>query len=233
MSSLTTRFQRLLEELRNETYHTSLDQDQQRIAETCLLLTTFLLEKNHKYRSSFKEGHPYNSSLSPKDCIDLRIADKLKRLTHLSGGGLPSADESEHDTTLDLAGYFLLRYILLGAPPTNGIQDELPSQLQTPPPTPGDDSPPEPRLKSLREGESLPITCLPLRVLPKDLLLMLFPHSTTVVAARRAHTNNIPCLPPKHRDCIQLLGLGYSGPYDGWTVFKEATGVRIELHPYK
>lgn len=114
---IKTNYKSRISELIQQLSQEEQPDDQVLIALEGLRLTRMLLDKNEKYRSSFRDTHPYNPHVTPLDCIDIRIADKMKRLSYLRGGGQSSSDESERDTTLDSAGYFVLRSVLLQTGP--------------------------------------------------------------------------------------------------------------------
>lgn len=85
--------------------------DQQRLAETALLLGATLLAKNKDYGSSAWATPALAPHLTCGESILVRMSDKIHRINNLLGqadDGLAVTDETVNDTFLDLAGYSLL-----------------------------------------------------------------------------------------------------------------------------
>ena len=77
------------------------------IAVYCLMLLDLLLKKNERYGNSATEPiSVFAKNLSPRDRINVRIDDKISRITR---GG--SFGDSE-DPRVDLAGYLILSFVL-------------------------------------------------------------------------------------------------------------------------
>ena len=68
-----------------------------------------LLKKNKDYGSSVFESPILFPELKAKDCILIRMSDKIKRFSNLVGNNTsPEVNESIEDTMKDLAGYAIL-----------------------------------------------------------------------------------------------------------------------------
>lgn len=86
-----------------------------RVLDTVRQIGTVLAAKNADYGNSAREPSPFFAgSLSPADCILVRIGDKIARADHLADGvSRQVADESPADTVRDFIGYAILLYITL------------------------------------------------------------------------------------------------------------------------
>ncbi len=68
-----------------------------------------LLKKNKDYGSSVFESPILFPELKAKDCILIRMSDKIKRFSNLvTSNKSPEVNESIEDTMKDLAGYAIL-----------------------------------------------------------------------------------------------------------------------------
>ena len=82
---------------------------QQQIKEVGTGVVDLLLKKNKDYGSSIFESPILFPELKAKDCILIRMSDKIKRFSNLvSNDETPEVDESIADTMKDLAGYAIL-----------------------------------------------------------------------------------------------------------------------------
>jgi len=72
-------------------------------------VVNLLLKKNKDYGSSVFESPILFPELKAKDCILIRMSDKIKRFSNLVGNNTsPEVNESIEDTMKDLAGYAIL-----------------------------------------------------------------------------------------------------------------------------
>ena len=83
-------------------------EDQQRLASIGLRVVETLLQKNTDYGGSAWETPILAPGMTPKEAIQCRISDKIKRLQKLLAGNKAQIDESIEDTMKDLAGYAIL-----------------------------------------------------------------------------------------------------------------------------
>lgn len=83
-------------------------EDQRRIAEAGLLVIDQLLRKNIDYGSSAWKKPILLPSAEPRAAIQVRMSDKIERLSRLLGGASSEVSESIADTMEDLAGYAIL-----------------------------------------------------------------------------------------------------------------------------
>lgn len=87
----------------------SLTANQQQIKDIGTGVVDLLLKKNKDYGSSVFESPILFPELKAKDCILIRMSDKIKRFSNLvTSGKTPEVDESIADTMKDLAGYAIL-----------------------------------------------------------------------------------------------------------------------------
>jgi hypothetical protein len=72
-------------------------------------VVNLLLKKNKDYGSSVFESPILFPDLKAKDCILIRMSDKIKRFSNLvCSNKTPEVNESIEDTMKDLAGYAIL-----------------------------------------------------------------------------------------------------------------------------
>lgn len=74
------------------------------IAKECLLIQDMLLEKNRKYGNSAIEPLRIFSKADPIEQINVRIDDKLSRITS-------AQTDDDEDPELDLIGYLILKRV--------------------------------------------------------------------------------------------------------------------------
>jgi len=78
--------------------------DQHAIAQECINIARFLLEKNRKYGNSVFVPQRVFSEASPLEQINVRIDDKLSRIK-------ASQSDDDEDVELDLIGYLIIRRV--------------------------------------------------------------------------------------------------------------------------
>ncbi len=87
----------------------TITEPQQMIKEIGTGVVDLLLKKNKDYGSSVFESPILFPELKAKDCILIRMSDKIKRFSNLvSTNKTPEVNESIEDTMKDLAGYAIL-----------------------------------------------------------------------------------------------------------------------------
>lgn len=86
---------------------TALTQREVELREACLALADILVAKNQNYGDSFKKYYDKRGPVS----VEMRLEDKMNRLSALIDGEPDKVGESLADTLLDIAGYGILSYI--------------------------------------------------------------------------------------------------------------------------
>lgn len=85
-------------------------------------VVTLLLKKNKDYGSSVFESPILFTELKAKDCILIRMSDKIKRFSNLvSSNKASEVDETIVDTMKDLAGYAILWLVANEMESTNAV----------------------------------------------------------------------------------------------------------------
>lgn len=87
--------------------YTTYTEREKEIIEACETLKETLLAKNRNYGDSFQKYYQKRGTVS----LEMRLEDKMNRLSNLIGGDKDLVGESLADTTLDISGYALLGYI--------------------------------------------------------------------------------------------------------------------------
>ena len=86
-----------------------LSEPQKLIKEIGIGVVDLLLKKNKDYGSSVFESPVLFPELKAKDCILIRMSDKIKRFSNLvCSNKTPEVNETIADTMKDLAGYAIL-----------------------------------------------------------------------------------------------------------------------------
>jgi len=85
-------------------------EQQQAIAQIGLEWVSILLQKNHDYGGSVFKSPLLAPGLSPLSAIDVRLSDKIERITTLLNR-TAEVSESVDDTFTDLGAYCLLRKV--------------------------------------------------------------------------------------------------------------------------
>mgnify|MGYP001616301021 CR=1 FL=1 len=83
----------------------NLDNVQELIRQECEAVKEMLLVKNRKYGNSAMRPLGVFSKLHPREQINVRLDDKLKRLQSLQ-------PDDQKDTKLDIIGYLILDRVL-------------------------------------------------------------------------------------------------------------------------
>lgn len=93
----------------------SRDNDVEEIAQyiiaECDSIKNLLLAKNKKYGNSALNPVRVFSKLSVEDGLNVRIDDKLSRISHGFGSDVNANDATAEDTVLDLIGYLIIKRI--------------------------------------------------------------------------------------------------------------------------
>ena len=87
--------------------YTLYTEREQEIIEACKKLQDILIAKNRNYGDSFKRYYEKRGVVS----LEMRLEDKMNRLSNLIDGDKDLVGEPLVDTLLDIAGYSILGYI--------------------------------------------------------------------------------------------------------------------------
>ncbi len=95
--------------MKDQDKRTEQTETQQAISDECDSIKEFLLKKNQAYGNSFMEPVQIFARSSPKEQLNVRIDDKIKRLLNQDKAARRRVRE---DTVLDLIGYLILKRVL-------------------------------------------------------------------------------------------------------------------------
>ena len=94
-------------ELKMNPDYTTYTEREKEIIEACKKLQDILIAKNRNYGDSFKRYYEKRGAVS----LEMRLEDKMNRLSNLIDGDKDLVGEALTDTILDIAGYGILGYI--------------------------------------------------------------------------------------------------------------------------